>query len=119
MNLLDASGTIAPDVIETTFAEAPVLAVRITCGEGEPTWEHYFDPATAALVGGRFTRDPEWKSGEYIAFTGEFEWDGVRLPRERSWHYNDGGAWLGTDRIIELHVLHPRTRDYVPPNYYR
>jgi len=115
MNLLDAAGRMAPDVIETTFMERAVHAVRITYADDQPSWEHYFDPATAALVGCRFTRDPEWKSGEYIVYTGEIEADGVRLPRERAWHLNDGGKWLGSDRIDELHVRPPRAADLVPP----
>lgn len=104
MNLLDDAATVELQPIETTFMERPVRAVRITYGEGEPQWEHYFDPETAALVGCRFARDPEWKTGEYIVYEGETASGGVRLPRERAWYFNDGGKWLGTDVIESLRI---------------
>jgi hypothetical protein len=107
MNLLDDAAKVEPQPFETTFLGRPVRAVRITYGEGEPRWEHYFDPATAALVGCRFTRDPESKTGEYIVYGGKIEAGGVRLPRERAWHYNDGGSWLGTDVIESLRIEPP------------
>jgi hypothetical protein len=106
MNLLDPAGTIEPAVIETTFAGRAVRAVRIGYGAGEPAWEFYFDPATAAIVGCRFARDPEWKTGEWIAFSDEVQTGGVRLPRERAWYYNENDKWLATD-IIEFIAVNP------------
>lgn len=104
MNLLDGGATVEPRPFETTFMDRPVRAVRVSYGEGEPQWEHYFDPKTGALVGCRFARDPEWKSGEYIACEGEIESGGVRLPRERAWYYNKDDKWLGTDVIESLRI---------------
>jgi len=104
MNLLDEAGVVAPEVADTEFMDRAVRAVRVTYAEDQPHWEFYFDPETAALVGCRFTRDPAWKSGEYIVFSGEIESNGVRLPRERSWHVNEDGKWLGSDLIEALDV---------------
>jgi len=105
MNLLDEAATVAPEFVTTSFpGHGAVHAVRVTYGDDQPHWEYYFHPETAALLGCRFTRDPEWKSGEYIVFSGEIESDGVRLPRERAWYLNDGGKWIGSDVVESLRV---------------
>lgn len=106
MKIADPGAHLAPDVIETTFLDRPVQAVKVTYDPdvGGDTWYFYFDPVTAQLVGCRFYHDESANDGEYITFEGLAEGGGLRLPRLRAWYVNAGGRHLGTDEVGEIRV---------------
>ena len=104
MKIADPGAHLDPDVIETTFMDQPVQAVRATydADVGADTWYFYFDRDTAQLVGCRFHHDEAANDGEYIVFEDLAEGGGLRLPRSRSWHVNADDRHLGTDEVTDL-----------------
>ena len=106
MKIADPGAYLEPDVIETTFMDRPVQAVKVTYEPevGGDTWYFYFDPGTAQLVGCRFYRDESANDGEYIMFEELAEGGGLRLPRLRAWYVNADGRHLGTDEVGEIRV---------------
>ncbi|WP_419162973.1 DUF6503 family protein [Candidatus Palauibacter sp.] len=106
MKIADPGAHVAPDIIETTFMDREVLAVRITYDAevGGDTWYFYFEPETAQLAGCRFFHDESANDGEYIVFEGLSEGDGLRLPRMRAWYVNADGRHLGTDEAGMIRV---------------
>jgi len=106
MKILDPGTHLDPDVIETTFHDRPVQAVRLTYDPevGGETWYFYFDPDTAELVGCRFYYDESLNDGEYIVFENLVEAGTLRLPRNRRWYVNVNSRFLGEDEIGSLEV---------------
>ena len=106
MKIADPGAHVEPNVLETTFLDRPVEAVKVTYDPevGGDTWYFYFDPATAELVGCRFFHDESANDGEYITFEELVEGGGLRLPRLRAWYVNADGRHLGTDEVGEILV---------------
>jgi len=110
MKLRDPGTRLDPEVEETRFQGRPVRALRVSYepGVGGDTWYFYFD-AGARLVGYRFFHDEAKGDGEYIVLEGESDGGGLRLPRSRTWYTNAEDRLLGTDAIVALTPLEPRT----------
>ncbi len=106
MKISDHGSHLDPEVIETTFMDREVHAVRVTYDPdiGGDTWYFYFQPGTAQLVGCRFYHDESANDGEYITFEGLTEGGGLRLPRLRGWYVNADGRHLGTDEVGTIQV---------------
>ena len=106
MKIFDHGSHLDPEVIETTFMDREVHAVRVTYDPdiGGDTWYFYFDPVTAQLVGCRFYHDESANDGEYLTFEGLTEGGGLRLPRLRGWYVNSDGRHLGTDEVGTIRV---------------
>ena len=109
MKLHDASTVLDPDVLETTYQNRSVQAVRVTYEEaaGSDIWYFYLDTETHALSGYRFFHDEAKGDGEYITLAGEVEAGGLRLPKARAWYTNAEDRYLGTDTLVSLEILSP------------
>ena len=108
MKLTDPGAIVDPEVRQTTFQDANVLAVRVTYDPevGSHTWYFYIDPNTYALVGYRFYKDQTKNDGEYIVLTGEvYHRSGLRLPKLRDWYMNDDESFIGADEILSVDVV--------------
>lgn len=106
MKLKDAGVNITEGVINTTFQNQPVLALKVTYDEqvGSDTWYFYFNPNTYAMVGYRFYHDEAKNDGEYIVLTGMSINNGVRIPKDRAWYVNADDRLLGTDYLVNMEV---------------
>ncbi|WP_419950603.1 DUF6503 family protein [Candidatus Palauibacter sp.] len=106
MKIADPGAHLEPDIIDTTFMDRTVQAVKVTyeADVGADTWYFYFDPVTAQLAGCRFYHDESANDGEYITFEGLSDGGGLRLPRVRAWYVNADGRHLGTDTVEEILV---------------
>jgi len=104
MKLRDPGTRLDPEIRRTTFADREVLAIGVTYDPdvGGDTWTFYFDPSSYALTGYRFHHDVSKNDGEYIILEGEFEIDGMSLPRSRTWYVNDDDRLLGTDTLVRV-----------------
>lgn len=106
MKLKDQGTRIDPEVIETTFMEQEVLALRVTYDEsvGKDIWYFYFNPNTYAMIGYRFYHDEAKNDGEYIVLEDMMIQKGLRIPRHRTWYTNDEDKLLGTDFLRNMSV---------------
>ncbi len=109
MKLLDEGTVLDTDVLDTTYQERPVQAVRVTydLSVGSDIWYFYLDTETHALAGYRFFHDEAKGDGEYITLEGQIEAGGLRLPKSRSWFTNAEDRYLGTDTLVSLEILSP------------
>ncbi|OEK06559.1 DUF6503 family protein [Roseivirga misakiensis] len=106
MKLTEEGTVIGNEVIETTFMDQEVLAVRVTFDEsiGKDIWYYYFNPNTYAMVGYRFYHDEAKNDGEYIVLSDMIIEQGLRIPKDRAWYTNAEDELLGTDRLISFKV---------------
>ncbi len=106
MKISDPGAHLEPGVIETTFQDRAVQAVKVTYDSdvGGDTWYFYFEPGTAQLVGCRFYHDESINDGEYITFEGLSEGGGLRLPRHRRWYVNADDRFLASDEVRSIEV---------------
>ena len=109
MKLHDKGTFLDPDVLETTYQNRQVRAVRVTYDPqvGSDIWYFYLDTETHALVGYRFFHDEAKGDGEYITLEGQIEVGGLRLPKARAWYTNAEDRYLGTDTLVSLEILSP------------
>ena len=109
MKLHDAGTVLDPDVLETSYQDRSVQAVRVTYEKavGSDIWYFYLDTETHALAGYRFFHDEAKGDGEYITLEGEVEAGGLRLPKARAWYTNAEDRYLGTDTLVSLEILSP------------
>lgn len=106
MKLTDAGTNIADGVIQTTFNNKEVLALKVTYDEavGSDTWYFYFNPNTYAMEGYRFYHDEAKNDGEYIILNGMSISNGMRIPKDRVWYTNAESELLGTDFLVSMEV---------------
>lgn len=106
MKLKDKGTKVDNEVIETTFMDKPVLALRVTYDEsvGKDIWYFYFNPNTYAMVGYRFYHDEAKNDGEYIVLKDMIIEQGLRIPKTRSWFTNGEDKLLGTDHLKAFKV---------------
>ena len=106
MKLKDAGTFIDEAIEQTTFKgkEYLVLNVRYDEHVGSDIWRFYFDPKTYAMEVYQFFKPDEEgninpESGEYIMLSEEKMMNGIKMPRIRSWYFNKGDEFLGTDTL--------------------
>lgn len=106
MKLKDEGTHVGDEVMETTFMNKSVLALRVTYDEsvGKDIWYFYFNPNTYAMVGYRFYHDEAKNDGEYIVLEDLIIEQGMRIPQNRSWFTNAEDKLLGTDYLKEFKV---------------
>ncbi len=107
MKLRDAGTRIDPTVRTARVGGRDLWQVRVTYDPevGGDSWTFFFDPASAALVGGRFSRGRAEGDGESIVFAGLVQGGGLRLPAVRTWYRTGDDALLGTDTILSIERL--------------
>ncbi|NAS10803.1 DUF6503 family protein [Poritiphilus flavus] len=108
MKLKDPGTILDPKVQEKTFKGKTYLVLKVTYEEsvGSDIWYFYFDPNTYAMEVYQFYRkDPEspsgQKGGEYILLNGMEEVSGIKMPKVRSWYYNENEQFLGKDTLTK------------------
>jgi hypothetical protein len=107
MKLLDSGTALDPDVLDTTYQDRSVQALRVSYEPevGSDIWYFYLDTETHAVAGYRFFHDEAQGDGEYITLDGMIEAGGLRLPKARAWYTNAEDRYLGTDTLVSLEIL--------------
>ena len=99
MKLQDPGTQLHAPVQRRFFNDREYLELKVTyeAGVGKDTWYFYFDETTAALRGYRFYHDEAKNDGEYILLEDEVNYQGMRIPKRRSWYTHGDNRLLGTD----------------------
>jgi len=86
-------------IINPKGKEYLVLRVDYTEPVGKDRWYFYFNPKSYALEVYQFFHEESKNDGEYILLSEEKEINGIKMPKIRSWFYNDEDKFLGTDTL--------------------
>ncbi len=95
MKLMDES---TPEITfsgKATVNDQPVNVLRVAYESD--TWYFSFDETTGRMLEYKFYKDEEAGKGELIKLAGEIEYDGIKIPKERSWYVLPKMKYLGTD----------------------
>ena len=103
MKLKDAGTIIDENIILKEFNGENYLVLKVTYEKevGKDTWYFYFDQTTYALKRYQFFHDESKNDGEYIVLDQELLVNGIKIPKNRSWYYNNDDRYLGID-ILSL-----------------
>jgi len=101
MKLRDPGTIINPKVTTKSFKGKEYLVLRVDYTEpvGKDRWYFYFNPKSYALEVYQFFHEESKNDGEYILLSEEKEINGIKMPKIRSWFYNDEDKFLGTDTL--------------------
>ena len=99
MKLRDPGTIINPKVTTKSFKGKEYLVLRVDYTEpvGKDRWYFYFNPKSYALEVYQFFHEESKNDGEYILLSEEKEISGIKMPKIRSWFYNEKDKFLGTD----------------------
>tara|TARA_B110000261_G_scaffold161234_1_gene202306 strand:- start:701 stop:1420 length:720 start_codon:yes stop_codon:yes gene_type:complete len=106
MKLKDPGTIIETKTEKRTFKgnEYWVVKVNYEKGVGKDTWYFYFNPKSFALEVYQFFHDESKNDGEYILLTEEQVVDGIIMPKNRAWYYNEKDKYLGTDFLFKNEI---------------
>lgn len=106
MKLKDLGTLINPKVEKKFFKGKEYLVLQVKYEEevGKDTWYFYFDPSTYAMEVYQFYHDETKNDGEYIVLTEEVEVQGIKMPKNRAWYYNEEDKYLGTDFLFKNEI---------------
>jgi hypothetical protein len=62
------------------------------------------NPKSFALEVYQFFHDESKNDGEYILLTEEQVVDGIIMPKNRAWYYNEKDKYLGTDFLFKNEI---------------
>lgn len=65
-------------------------------------WYFYLEPETYRLAVYKFYQDEPNLKGEIIYLEGEGEFDGLKIPSNRTWYRTEKPEFLGTDMLLEI-----------------
>lgn len=101
MKLKDPGTNIDPKVQRKTFKGKEYLVLKVSYDKtvGKDTWYFYFDPETYAMQVYQFFKDETKNDGEYILLSETIRVNGIEMPKNRAWYYNNNDGYLGTDRL--------------------
>jgi hypothetical protein len=101
MKLKDPGTIINPKVTTKNFKGKEYLVLTVDYEEpvGKDRWYFYFNPKSYALEVYQFFHEESKNDGEYILLSEEKEISGIKMPKIRSWFYNEKDKFLGTDTL--------------------
>ena len=101
MKLKDKGTVIHEKVKAKKFKGKDYLVLKVTYDEnvGKDTWYFYFNPKTHAMEIYQFFKDESKNDGEYILLSGLEDINGIKMPKNRAWYYNNNDGYLGTDYL--------------------
>lgn len=66
------------------------------------TWYFYIEPETYRMAAYKFYQDEPAGKGEIVYLEGEKEFEGLKIPANRTWYRTETPEFLGTDRLLEI-----------------
>lgn len=68
-------------------------------------WYFYLEPETYRMAAYKFYQDEPNLKGEIIYLDGITEFEGMKIPSNRSWYRTEKEEFLGTDKLIRIQAL--------------
>jgi hypothetical protein len=65
-------------------------------------WYFYLEPETYRMAAYKFYQDEPNLKGEIIYLEGEYEFQGLKIPANRTWYRTETPEFLGTDMLVEI-----------------
>ena len=102
MKLKDPGAQIDPKTERVVFHGKESIRMRVTYDPsvGSDTWYFYFNPENHALIAYQFYHNEAIGDGEYILLEEIETVEGIKMPKIRSWYYNNDGSYIGTDELL-------------------
>ena len=102
MKLNDPGAQIDPKTERVVFHGKESIRMRVTYDPsvGSDTWYFYFNPENYALIAYQFYHNEAIGDGEYILLEELESVEGIKMPKIRSWYYNNDGSYIGTDELL-------------------
>jgi hypothetical protein len=102
MKLKDSGAQIDPKTERVVFHGKESIRMRVTYDPsvGSDTWYFYFNPENYALIAYQFYHNEAIGDGEYILLEALESVEGIKMPKIRSWYYNNDGSYIGTDELL-------------------
>ncbi|MFC3414473.1 DUF6503 family protein [Algoriphagus hitonicola] len=100
MKLMDPETKVEEEILVEDLDGKSYQVVRIPYEKD--TWYFYFDPESAQLEAYKFYQDEVKQKGEIIFLEGLVEFEGLRIPKNRSWYRTEKEEFLGTDQLISI-----------------
>ena len=102
MKLKDPGAQIDPKTERVIFHGRESIRMRVTYDPsvGSDTWYFYFNPENYALIAYQFYHNEAIGDGEYILLEELETVEGIKMPKIRSWYYNNDGSYIGTDELL-------------------
>ncbi len=102
MKLKDQGAQIDPKTERVVFHGKESIRMRVTYDPsvGSDTWYFYFNPENYALIAYQFYHNEAIGDGEYILLEEIETVEGIKMPKIRSWYYNNDGSYIGTDELL-------------------
>tara|TARA_B100000768_G_C11260563_1_gene368600 strand:+ start:760 stop:1485 length:726 start_codon:yes stop_codon:yes gene_type:complete len=103
MKLKDQGTIVESKTEKRTFKGKGYLVVQVSYEKevGKDIWYFYLDPVSYALEVYQFFHDESKNDGEYILLTKELLVNGIKMPKNRAWYYNEKDKYLGTDFLFK------------------
>ncbi len=101
MKLKDPETKIDAKVTREELNEKSYLVARIPYEKD--IWYFYIDPATFQMEAYKFYQDEPNQKGEIIYLEGIKEFEGLKIPANRTWYRTENGEFLGTDQLLGIH----------------
>lgn len=100
MKLMD-SGTDIEDSVKTEILDGVSYHV-VRVPYEKDIWYFYLEPDTYRMAAYKFYQDEPNQKGEVIYLKGEAEFQGMKIPANRSWYRTEIPEFLGTDQLLEI-----------------
>ncbi|WP_111669573.1 DUF6503 family protein [Algoriphagus litoralis] len=100
MKLLDP-GTEIEDSVKTELMDGMSYHV-VRVPYEKDVWYFYIEPDTYRMAAYKFYQDEPKQKGEIIYLQGEVEFQGLKIPANRSWYRTETPEFLGTDQLLEI-----------------
>lgn len=103
MKLQDSGTTI--DAL-TTMEELDGVAYHVVRVPYEKDiWYFYMEPESYRMAAYKFYQDEPNQKGEIIYLEGITEFEGMKIPANRTWYRTETPEFLGTDKLIRIESL--------------
>lgn len=107
IKLQDKGAIIQDEVYKKHFhgKQYFVLKVNYSPTVGKEVWYFYINPKTYALEAYQFYHNQADNDGEYILLDELEEYNGIKIPKIRTWFMNKDNKQVGVDILIKVDKL--------------
>jgi hypothetical protein len=100
MKLNDSGTQIDQEVSREELNGKSYLVARVPYEKD--IWYFYIDPSTFQMEAYKFYQDEPNQKGEIIYLEGLMDFQGLKIPANRTWYRTETPEFLGTDKLIEI-----------------
>ena len=107
MKIRDNGAHLNENALLVNFKGKKYWKLKVTYDEavGKDVWYFYFNTKTFALEAYQFFHNENTNDGEYILFSNELTYKGMKIPKVRKWYMNRDDQYLGVDDLISIKSL--------------